>query len=640
VRQAPRTPAEPQFEAQAGSCRPALRQPDGWIALRLADGAALVDVAREAGAAPAEVLARARRFVHELDPHGAAQVEPEWRDHMADFVLGVQSEDEAALARAHAARFDRAALWAQAVRERLREPGARPVMPPPASANGAVPKLAEDVVITGTGPGAPFVVFSPSTGRYLRIKPQQCAVLRSLDGRRSLDQVEAAWAGHVPDGLVRALVARFDELGLLEREDAPPAAEQPHRLQLRDITSIRFTLANPDALLDRALPAIRRLGSVPALVLAAFVAVVGLVCLVATVHVETLAAGRIADPLVLGTVVPALVAAVILHELGHAAAVKYFGGTVTRMGVMLFYVAPALFCDTSDAWRFRHRWQRAVVASAGLGVQVTLAGVAGLLLLLPLGPGGQAWLALFGVVAFSMAALNLLPFVKLDGYWILASLVDVPNLRAKAVARVRALAGRVAFGTPVTPSRVSHPVLLALFGLACVVCGPLLAAAAVLGYERPLLGLGTPGAVVWLTLATALLVLLGVKLAALARVVRAGASRGRARAAVVALAGCAVAAAGLAFIRVDLVYHGTLDRGVAHVAHARPGAPVRVVHASLLGTRTVAWGRLGARVGRDRYRLVLGRQAGGSLEVDGGRASTATWLYVSYVRPLVSVFGL
>ena len=48
---------------------------------------------------------------------------------------------------------------------------------------------------------------------------------------------------------------------------------------------------------------------------------------------------------------------VLIHELGHAFACKYFGGEVRELGFMLLYFQPAFYCDVSDAWTFPERTQ-------------------------------------------------------------------------------------------------------------------------------------------------------------------------------------------------------------------------------------------------------------------------------------------
>ena len=148
--------------------------------------------------------------------------------------------------------------------------------------------------------------------------------------------------------------------------------------------------------------------------------------------------GSPVDPLVLVLLAASLSLTTVVHELAHAWTLKHYGGRPGRMGVMLFYLAPAFFCDVSDAWRLPHRRQRVKVALAGIVVQLGLGGLAGLAALRVTEPDRHAFLVLYAVGNLAAGLLNALPFVKLDGYIALMSHLDHPNLRIHAIDTVRA----------------------------------------------------------------------------------------------------------------------------------------------------------------------------------------------------------
>jgi putative peptide zinc metalloprotease protein len=123
----------------------------------------------------------------------------------------------------------------------------------------------------------------------------------------------------------------------------------------------------------------------------------------------------------------------VLHELGHALVCKHFGGEVRELGFMLLVFAPCLYCDVSDAWRLRSKWQRIAVSSAGIAVEILLAAAATIVW----------WYARPGVV--QLVALNIMvictvntllingnPLLRYDGYYILSDLLEVPNLWQRA----------------------------------------------------------------------------------------------------------------------------------------------------------------------------------------------------------------
>jgi putative peptide zinc metalloprotease protein len=113
------------------------------------------------------------------------------------------------------------------------------------------------------------------------------------------------------------------------------------------------------------------------------------------------------------------------HEVGHAAAATYGGATPGAMGMGLYLVWPAFYTDVTDSYRLDRRGRlrvdlgglyfNAIFAVVMLGIW-TLTGSDALLLLIP---------------AQLLHMLHqLLPFVRFDGYHILADITGVPDLFA------------------------------------------------------------------------------------------------------------------------------------------------------------------------------------------------------------------
>ncbi|MGH8930341.1 MAG: metalloprotease [Egibacteraceae bacterium] len=367
------------------------------------------------------------------------------------------------------------------------------------------PSIAAEVEITDPTPGrGDAIVFSPSRNQYLRLAAPQAAFLSNLDGRYTIAELEGDRRGRLPDGMVRPLLIRFAELGLLEGDRQPGGPPGGWWLDVTDLSAIRLSLPDPDGLLNRLVPLVRALGGPFGRIVSALAILIGLPSIVvnASAGIVAVASDGFTEPAWAGTLIAALLVSAMLHELGHAAAVKYYGGRVRQMGFMIFYLAPALFCDASDAWRFPHKHQRAVVGMAGIWVQTVLAGLAGIALWLPVDAAAAAWLVSFALFNLGLSALNLIPFIRLDGYWVLAALTDVPNLRSRALRYVAGFAWRLVAGVPRPglPPPV-HPVLTVLFGLGCVLFPPILILTVLLDYQHALLRLGSAGAAAWLLLA-------------------------------------------------------------------------------------------------------------------------------------------
>ena len=119
----------------------------------------------------------------------------------------------------------------------------------------------------------------------------------------------------------------------------------------------------------------------------------------------------------------------VLHELAHALACKKYGGTVPVAGVTLLFFAPLAFVDVTSSWRFRSKWHRIVTAAAGMYVELFAAALAVIYWSYSL-PGLGHYLAMnIAVMAgFSTLLFNGNPLVRFDGYYILWTCFEIPNL--------------------------------------------------------------------------------------------------------------------------------------------------------------------------------------------------------------------
>ena len=142
----------------------------------------------------------------------------------------------------------------------------------------------------------------------------------------------------------------------------------------------------------------------------------------------------------------------VLHELGHGLACKRFGGQCHEMGVMFLVLTPCLYCNVSDTWMLPSKWSRALIAAAGMYVELILAALATYVWWFSQ-PGLVNQLALNFVVVTSVSTLlfNGNPLLRYDGYYILSDLIEIPNLRQKSSAVLQRMVGRVCMGLDSRP---------------------------------------------------------------------------------------------------------------------------------------------------------------------------------------------
>ena len=136
-----------------------------------------------------------------------------------------------------------------------------------------------------------------------------------------------------------------------------------------------------------------------------------------------------------------------LHELGHAYTAVRLGCQVPVIGLAFMMMTPMLYTDVTDAWRLRSRRQRMAIDFAGVAVELMIAGVATFLwAFLPNGMSKSIAFVLATSSLLMSLAVNLSPFMRFDGYFILSDLVGIPNLQPRAFAVARWRLREVLFG--------------------------------------------------------------------------------------------------------------------------------------------------------------------------------------------------
>ena len=159
-----------------------------------------------------------------------------------------------------------------------------------------------------------------------------------------------------------------------------------------------------------------------------------------------------------------LIVVILIHEFGHASAQIRFGLPPGAIGFQLYHYIPAFYANVDASWRLKPR-QRMVVDIGGIYFQ----SIAGSLLFL-IYLQTQSLPVLSAVLAsdvLSVVALN--PFLRFDGYWLVADALAVPNLNslskklwAQIVSRVR---GRDVQSSQATPLSRTRKILVLLYGL-------------------------------------------------------------------------------------------------------------------------------------------------------------------------------
>lgn len=198
--------------------------------------------------------------------------------------------------------------------------------------------------------------------------------------------------------------------------------------------AVRFPLVDPDRYLVKLLFLARPF--VGRIAFAIWCVVVGIACLLTLLHWTDLThnmADRLLSPgnlLLLWLIYPCVK---LFHELGHAFAVRVWGGEVHEMGIMMLVMTPLPYVEASASSAFPDKRKRIGVAAAGMMVEVFLASLA-LFLWLHIESGQVSAIAYNVMLVGGVSTLlfNGNPLLRFDGYYVLSDLIEIPNLAQRS----------------------------------------------------------------------------------------------------------------------------------------------------------------------------------------------------------------
>lgn len=334
-----------------------------------------------------------------------------------------------------------------------------------------LPKISITVDIGDASEGR-CIVHDSQHNSYFRIGIREAAFLRSLDGFRSVQQLQQDPASGYTAEQVMQLLKWLSMQQLLELPaSATPKGNRWQRLRrwLGRWPDLRLELINPDAMLTRHTVLIDWLFSKAALCCY-------LLLLTSPVLLYLFDPALYLQPMqnLTPTLAPAdygwlyllVILTILGHELAHAICCKHFGGKVNRIGLLFMYLHPLFYCDVSDSWRFPKAQHKVAVAFAGIFFQLVSGALVFSLFIL------TGWMVLYVYVMLSalLIALNLLPFVRLDGYWLLVHALNEPQLQHRAMQTLDYCFRRQVLRQPLAVQKVKP--LYLYFALANLVLVP------------------------------------------------------------------------------------------------------------------------------------------------------------------------
>lgn len=295
-----------------------------------------------------------------------------------------------------------------------------------------------------------YALRDPVSGAIQLFSEQAYSVLGLMNGERTLDDIWTRAGDLLKDDLptqedVIALVSSLYQLDMLYL-DVPAntadlftrSGQKKEKKALQRVyspLSVQIPLFDPSRLLDYLCPVLDKWMKKPLLVVYLLTVLTGLIVTLQNLDALTQnAADRIlgADNLFLLWVLYPLIK--IIHELGHAYAVRRFGGNVHEVGIMFLVFFPMPYVNASESAAFSSKHQRIAVASAGMLVELFIGAVA--VVLWSMASDGLTKSILYNL-AFMAGVSTLLfngnPLLKFDAYYMLSDYLEIPNLAKKSV---------------------------------------------------------------------------------------------------------------------------------------------------------------------------------------------------------------
>ncbi|GIW81813.1 MAG: hemolysin D [Gemmatales bacterium] len=297
-----------------------------------------------------------------------------------------------------------------------------------------------------------YIVKDPISMRYWRYSEQEHFLIELLDGRTTLEEARREYERRFRPHrlsledietfgyqLLKAGLAYYDspEFGKRLFEQGKKCRRREILEKFTNILYIRIPILDPDKLLERMVPWLRWVFTRWFMALSVCLMLAALY-VVASRFNQFRAMLPSADQFFSFKNLVYLWAALglvkVIHEFGHGLTCKAFGGEVHEMGFLLLCFAPCLYCNVSDSWTLANKWKRILISFAGIYVELIIATLATFVWLhsssIPF--VHNLSLSLMIVCSISTILFNANPLMRFDGYYVLADLIEIPNLRQRS----------------------------------------------------------------------------------------------------------------------------------------------------------------------------------------------------------------
>ncbi|MEV0082532.1 hypothetical protein [Saccharopolyspora sp. NPDC050642] len=306
----------------------------------------------------------------------------------------------------------------------------------------AVARLADGVSLCGEYEGGGFdeprYLISRGDGQMVLVSPLLYRIATAIDGTRNLAEV-ASLASQATGRELSAANAEFlineklHPLGIATLSE--PLAEPPKADPLLSL-AMHGVLAPPRVV--RAAAAVLAPLYTPVIVVLVLLGLIAFdAWLVGSGYVDLAFQQSVGEPSQVLLLLALMVSSTLFHELGHAAGCHYGGAKPGAIGVGVMLIIPCFYTNVTDAYRLDRRGRLRTDLGGIYFNAVFILAMAGIY-----GLTGFAPLLVFIALSHIQILQQLLPLLRMDGYYILGDLVGVPNLFSQIRPFLLRLIGR------------------------------------------------------------------------------------------------------------------------------------------------------------------------------------------------------
>lgn len=294
-----------------------------------------------------------------------------------------------------------------------------------------------------------YVIQDHASGKFTRLSVEAYTVIGQMNGQENVQSIWDHACKRLGDNMptqdeVIQLIGQLHQSNILQLDLAPDVEELHRRYYKRkrqkfwqtfkSPLAIRIPLFDPENFLQRTYPFIS--GIFNRWVWMAWIILVMTAVILVGVNWQPLTNNMsdqilsLENLLLLWWVYPIVK---LIHEFGHAYAVKHWGGEVHEMGIMFLIFMPIPYVDASAASSLSDKRPRMLISSMGMITELALGAIAMIIWTL-VEPGTVRAIAynVMLISGVSTVLMNGNPLLRYDGYYIFSDWLEIPNLGNRA----------------------------------------------------------------------------------------------------------------------------------------------------------------------------------------------------------------